>query len=56
MRISPKRFMEAYLTVSAFESDVLIADLTSRNRAFHNDIVVVELLPKVFIITMFRYL
>lgn len=47
LRINPVRNMEAYVTVPAFDHDIIIETTTDRNRAFDGDQVVVQLHDKV---------
>jgi DIS3-like exonuclease 1 len=43
LRVNKQRFREAYVTVSEFETDILIEDFRNRNRAIHGDIVVIQI-------------
>jgi DIS3-like exonuclease 2 len=45
LRILIKSAKFAFVSVPAFSSDIVIHDLKDRNRAFHGDLVVVELFP-----------
>jgi DIS3-like exonuclease 2 len=45
LRILIKSAKFAFVTVPAFSSDIVIHDLKDRNRAFHGDLVVIELYP-----------
>ncbi len=45
LRVNPKRRKVAYVTVAGIQVDILIDDEKWRNRAFHGDLVVLELFP-----------
>ena len=47
IRVNPMRPTDAYVTVDAFDRDVVISGVLHRNRAFEGDKVLVQLLPKV---------
>jgi VacB/RNase II family 3'-5' exoribonuclease len=46
IRVNSKNPSKSYVVVPGFEKDILIDGHKHRNRAFHDDIVAVELLPK----------
>ena len=45
LRVNPKRRKVAYVSVAGIHVDILIDDEKWRNRAFHGDLVVLELFP-----------
>ena len=43
LRVNKQKFREAYVTVSEFDTDILINDFIARNRSIHGDIVVIKI-------------
>jgi len=46
LRVNPKKYNDAYITVEGLRHDVYCGGLRDRNRAFNTDIVVFEVLEK----------